>query len=225
MTKSSWSRIWLSYRRDASKYRLVKEVLQNASGGQKARSALSVALFIGALAWYAAGEQSIASMIAIVTTEIALLYFLDQMKSGAVGDASAFTDDSHHRSSRYKYFKLAIDSEGIGPEEVRRHIDLLQAEIDLVAAGSINSKRVAAFGVPLLVGLAVGLAVEVGDIRILLLAFAVALGVFIMAYVFASAVRTKEEALRELKTFMLLYLTESNRDSEASPEPQDNVAA
>ncbi|WP_404419313.1 hypothetical protein [Marinospirillum sp.] len=220
VVRSSWVNIWLSYSREASKFRLVKEVLKSGSSGQRLSAALSALGFIAACLWLFLGERDIVSMLAVIVTEVALLFFWDQMKAGAVGNISAFTDDDHNRSSRYQLFRKAIEREKIEAQEIEMHLDLLQAEIEFANTGSGNSKRVALFGVPLLVGLVVGLAAEIGDIRALLLVFLFALGGFIIAYVFASAVRTKEEALRELKTFMLLYLLEGQAGATPSRSSQ-----
>ncbi|WP_200177371.1 hypothetical protein [Ectothiorhodospira shaposhnikovii] len=196
---SKWNDIWVSYRRDANLMKLFKEVWQKSDKTSRRIVVLSGTLFLSAIGWYFYSEQGNYSIVGLIVSEIILLYFLDQMKSGAVGQSYLFAGDSLHRSSRFSLFKKNISEKKISASDLRKYLQLLDSEIELAATGSGNGRRVAAFGVPLLVGLVVGIATQINDIRVLLLAFFFSLGGFIIAYFIAAVIRTQEEALRELK--------------------------
>jgi len=208
MQKSMWNEIWLSYRLDATRLKLFREIFQGSESTYKIATVSSIFLFIAALVWFAVADGDIRSTLAVIASEMLMLFLMDQMKSRSFGQSFLFAGETHHRSLRYKIFKKNIENKGIGPEEIERHIGLLDSEIDLAASGSGNGRRVAAFGVPLLVGLMVGAATSINDIGIVLVAFGISLGIFIVVYFFASTFRTQEESLRELKTFVNLYLLE-----------------
>lgn len=209
MQKSMWNEIWLSYRLDATRLKLFREIFKGSERTYQVAVLASIFLFIAALIWFFVSHGDIRSTLAVIASEILMLFLMDQMKSRSFGQSFLFAGETHHRSSRYTLFKKNIEEKGIGPEQIKKHIGLLDSEIDLAASGSGNGRRVAAFGVPLLVGLMVGAATSIKNIDIVLVAFGISLGIFIIVYFFASTFRTQEESLRELKTFVNLYLVES----------------
>lgn len=221
MENSKWNDIWVSYRRDANLIKLFTEVWQKSDGITRRIVMLSGVLFLFSIVWFLTSEKGNYSIVGMIVSEIVLLYFLDQMKSGAVGQYYLFAGDSLHRSSRFSLFKQNIDAKNISDSELRKYLQLLDAEIELAATGSGNGRRVSAFGVPLLVGLVVGIASAIDDIRVLLLAFFFSLGGFIITYFIAVVIRTQEEALRELKTFINFYLVDECSPTDLSINHSD----
>lgn len=220
MQKSMWNEIWLSYRLGATRLKLFREIFQRAELIFQVTTVASVLLFFGSLTWYFLSDGDIKSSLAVIVSEILMLYLMDQMKSRSFGQNFLFAGETHHRSPRFQIFKDSLKEKDIGVSEIRSHMDLLDAEIELSASGSGNGRRVAAFGVPLLVGLMVGIATSINDLGIVLVTFWISLGVFIIAYLLASTFRTQEESLRELKTFMNLYLIESSEIPRQSGDDQ-----
>lgn len=210
MQKSMWNDIWLSYRLDATRLKLFREIFQREELSYRIATGASVFLFFAALAWFLLSYGDIKSSLAVIASEVLMLYLMDQMRSRSFGQNFLFSGETHHRSDRFLVFKNNLKDKDIGISEIKSHMNLLDSEIELAASGSGNGRKVAQFGVPLLVGLMVGIATSINDIRIVLMAFWISFGVFIIAYLFASTFRTHEESLREMKTFIELYLVESS---------------
>lgn len=214
MVNSKWNEIWVAYRKDASLSRYFVVLLARSDRLLTWMALLSFEVFVCACYWFFS-SKSMWLCIFLMLMAVGFLYLaVEEMRSTVFSGSYYFSAEESYRSARFDMFRYALYKRGIGVDEIANNFVNLEAEIEYASGGFINAKRVYFFFVTLLVAVFVGLINAIGSVSFSLNFFSIALFAFVFFMILSFLLRTHEEKLRELKTFMVFFITEGERTSQ-----------